>query len=90
MVKVERATKKGRGVSPIYLDEDDQAGQSDVIYARAAGGGELSLDGMAESSPILIGCCHYCPSVTTIANRSLDLVPSFLIANLLQLKHTTI
>ncbi len=34
MTKAVQAAKRGRGVSPIYLDEDDQPEQSNVIYMR--------------------------------------------------------
>ena len=34
MTKAVQVTKRGRGVSPIYLNEDDQPEQANVIYMR--------------------------------------------------------
>lgn len=67
MTKAVQAAKRGRGVSPIYLDEDDQPEQSNVIYMRGRRrrrivfgwyGGKFShLDWLL---PLLPKCHHYC------------------------------
>ena len=67
MTKAVQAAKRGRGVSPIYLDEDDQPEQSNVMYMRRSRrrrivfgwyGGKFShLDWLL---PLLPKCHHYC------------------------------
>ena len=62
-----QAPKRGRGVSPIYLDEDDQIESATVAYRRGRGrrrilfgwyGGKFShLDWLL---PLLPTCHHYC------------------------------
>lgn len=64
-----RAPKRGRGVSPIYLDEDDEIEPATVAYKRGRGrgrrrivfgwyGGKFShLDWLL---PLLPDCNHYC------------------------------
>lgn len=67
MAKAAQPTKRGRGVSPIYLDENDQMEQSNVIRMRGRRrrrivfgwyGGKFShLDWLL---PLLPTCHHYC------------------------------
>lgn len=67
MTKVVQATKRGRGLSPIYLDENVQPEQANVIYMRGRRrrrivfgwyGGKFShLDWLL---PLLPTCHHYC------------------------------
>ncbi|NGZ27541.1 MAG: DNA adenine methylase [Magnetococcales bacterium] len=66
MTKAVQITKRCRGVSPIYLDQDDLPEQSNVIYLRGRKrrivfgwyGGKFShLDWLL---PLLPKCHHYC------------------------------
>ena len=66
MTKAARATKRGRGASPIYLDKDDQHEKPNVVYLRRRRrrivfgwyGGKFShLDWLL---PLLPACHHYC------------------------------
>jgi DNA adenine methylase len=67
MTKAKATAKRGRGVSPIYLDKDDNQKESNVIFLRSRRrrrivfgwyGGKFShLDWLL---PLLPSCHHYC------------------------------
>ena len=88
MTKAVQATRRGRGTSPIYLDGDSHAGQSNVIPMRARNrrriafgwyGGKFShLDWLL---PLLPACHHYCEpfagSAAVLLNRETSPVETY-------------
>ena len=88
MTKAVQATRRGRGTSPIYLDGDSHAGQSNVIPMRGRNrrriafgwyGGKFShLDWLL---PLLPACHHYCEpfagSAAVLLNRETSPVETY-------------